>query len=130
MNLFKQQQNTSGYNTIPNDNAADDTAVPLGTTIQSQSMTTTTGTWPNGGEDDTFRTCYQYGNLEQYCWTNAYYTSDFFFKGYAGFYQCVPDGGGKAWHTLDPKYVNPVTTPNSCGDPCQEVHEDHPWNPL
>ena len=33
MNFFKQQQNTSGYNSIPNAIAAADTAVPLGTTI-------------------------------------------------------------------------------------------------
>ena len=41
MNLFKQQHNTSGYNTIPDTIANDETAaVPLGTTILPTPTTT------------------------------------------------------------------------------------------
>ena len=42
MNLFKQHQTTSGYNTIPDAIAdADTAAVPLGTTVLSSSTTMT-----------------------------------------------------------------------------------------
>ena len=33
---------------------------------------------------------------------------------------CIPNGD--AWQTVNPKYVNPVTDPKSCGMPCQDQH--------
>ena len=67
-----------------------------------------------------FETCWQFDQLETYCWTKAYLSWD------GTFYQCIPNGGGKSWYTIDAKYVNPVTQPNSCGKPCHNQH--HSFN--
>ena len=72
------------------------------------------------GQSYHFETCYQFDNLEEYCWTKAYYLN------HIGWFQCIPDGGGKAWKAIDAQYVNPVTQPNSCGPPCGGQHEFNP----
>ena len=196
MNLFKQQQTTSGYNTIPDTIADDETAaVPLGTTVLSPTTTTVimghrlskrmiaivfgmtimlvaggavwmrpdggssydhssgslntaaedgsglataaeglvvvateassaicfpaTGTFsgvsffsPDGDESRYFETCFQLKGYSAYCWTQS-----------GNYHQCIPDGliGNDAWHHIDPKYMNPVTHPYSCGEPCHNV---------
>ena len=78
-------------------------------------------TTSDSGESDPFETCYQYNGETTYCWTKSW-GSDLTDNG-PTYYQCVPDGGGKAWKAIDAQYVNPVTQPNSCGPPCQGQHE-------
>lgn len=77
-------------------------------------------TFDGDGLHDTsapFETCFQLGSSSIYCWTKSYYK-------FPGWDFCFPDGyGGDGWHILDPKYVNPVTHPHSCGTPCQDVHQ-------
>ena len=184
MNLFQKQQTTSGYASIPNAIADNETAtVPLGTTIVPRPATTTmtsghraklwmaiaaglllvtgvvvlrdretaaeglivvattdvrsnrcipAGDTFNGnsyitldGTVDHFETCYKYGSYDKYCWTKSYLDT----SGFGGddlFKQCVPDPKGGQWraiHQRDMKYVNPVTHPYSCGDPCHGQHE-------
>ena len=77
---------------------------------------TSTTTWY--GKSVPFETCYQLGDDPTYCWTKAWFS-----PGFGKYYQCLPDGGNDAWHDIDPKYVNPVTDPKSCGMPCHEVHQ-------
>ena len=102
--------------------ANDDDCLPAVGTFSGTSMTT------DLGEDDHFETCYQYGNASLYCWTKSYYDK------HQGWLQCVPNGEGGVWmddddsptssfHTVEPQYVNPVTTPYSCGRPCANVHQ-------
>ena len=101
--------------------ANDDSCLPAVGTFSGTSTTT------DLGEDDHFETCYQYGNASLYCWTKSYYDK------HQGWLQCVPNGEGGVWmddddsptgfHTVEPRYVNPVTTPYSCGRPCANVHQ-------
>ena len=72
-------------------------------------------TSPNGARNP-FETCYKYGSVEKYCWSKSFYSGDW--------YQCKPTGDEmfSGWYALDNddmKYVNPVTHPYSCGNPCQ-----------
>ena len=67
-----------------------------------------------------FETCYQYHNFDTYCWSKSYYIDAGLYRAW---YECVPDGEG--WHTVDPKYVNPVTHPYSCGLPCQDMSHEY-----
>ena len=61
-----------------------------------------------------FETCYQFNDETTYCWTKSYSQS-------GGCYNyCLPNGDG--WQAIDAEYVNPVTTPNSCGTPCHDQH--------
>ena len=70
------------------------------------------------GKKVPFETCYQINDEVTYCWTKSYDKKE---KEGTRHYQCVPIGD--AWHDIDAKYVNPVTQPNSCGDPCQEHYQ-------
>ena len=95
--------------------ANDDHCLPaVGGTFSGASTTTI------DGETDHFQTCYQYGSASTYCWTKSYYADSWF--------QCVPDQPGGytngPWHSVDPQYVNPVTTPFSCGPPCKDVRKE------
>ena len=80
------------------------------------------------GEDGNFETCYQFDNLENYCWTKSYRSLDHsFFGDYSLFFACVPNGGGQAWDYIDADFVNtpgvdPKTNPKRCGTPCQGQH--------
>ena len=69
-------------------------------------VSTTTGL----GKTYAFETCYQNGNEAKYCWSKSH------LRTYTIYHECVPLGGD--WHSVDPKYVNPVTHPYSCGEPC------------
>ena len=73
------------------------------------------------GKTYPFETCYQINDESTYCWTKSYYKNKKEDGGHNRYYQCVPIGD--AWHDIDAKYVNPVTQPNSCGDPCQEHYQ-------
>lgn len=78
--------------------------------------------WFSAGQKDPFETCYQEGDYAKYCWSHSRYHIN---KNYFGFesgawFECLPLG--RYWHSVDPKYVNPVTHPYSCGPPCQEMH--------
>ena len=64
-----------------------------------------------------FETCYQWGNEVKYCWTKSYQWTH---NGVI-FSECAPDGS--YWKAIDAKYVNPVTHPNSCGTPCQDMYQ-------
>ena len=86
--------------------------LPAGGTFRGNSTTT----W--WGKEGNFETCYQYNDLATYCWTKSFQDEDKLY----GYFQCVPIGGGKAWHAIDAKFVNPVTQPDSCGSPCQGQH--------
>ena len=75
------------------------------------------------GRSCPFKTCYQWKEKSKYCWTQSYMHSH-------SFYPCVPKhytGDNDGWHDVDPRHVNPVTHPYSCGDPCQE-HYGLDWN--
>ena len=65
------------------------------------------------GENASFKTCYQFRNVETYCWTQAYTSSG------TTWFQCTPKGS--SWNSVDPKFVNPITHPYSCGGACQDV---------
>ena len=74
-------------------------------------------------EDYPFETCYQFDQLETYCWTQSYYSkpsdeSAFSKKKNGSYFRCVPDGGGNAWHAISIR----VTHGLSCGRPCQGQH--------
>ena len=60
-----------------------------------------------------FETCWQAGDARSYCWSKSclLYSRD------SNFNACQP--GGKNWKQLDAQYVNPSTTPFSCGPPVQ-----------
>ena len=69
------------------------------------------------GARNPYETCYKYGSVEKYCWSKSYFSGDY--------YQCKPKGDEwfSGWYAVDNddmKYVNPVTHPYSCGDPCQK----------
>ena len=81
-------------------------------------VSTTTGL----GKTYAFETCYQNGNEAKYCW------SKFHLRTYTIYHECVPLGGD--WHSVDPKYVNPVTHPYSCGAPCTDIDCYHLSNPC
>ena len=63
-----------------------------------------------------FDTCWQFNDDRTYCWTQSQYSENC----YGNYCACIPVGA--AWNEIDAKYVNPVTQPNSCGPPCQEVY--------
>ena len=66
-----------------------------------------------------FQTCYQNGDKREYCWTNAYYRIAGPNLGGKEYMPCRPVGDD--WGRLDPRFVNPVTHPFSCGKPCQSL---------
>ena len=73
------------------------------------------------GRNNPFETCYQNGNDAKYCWSQSH-------VGYMlthPYVECAPYGG--EWHSVDPKYVNPVTHPYSCGGPCSDFYCYH-WS--
>ena len=97
---------TQGYNELCN-------APPMDAMFHGRSTTTSVGKLYH------FQTCYQYGNENKYCWAFSYETLGFIHLNY----QCMPKPEGGQWHDIDPKYVNPVTTPTlSCGGPCTEMY--------
>jgi hypothetical protein len=77
----------------------------------------------NGGHREPFETCFQFLSEAKYCWSKSYYCDDHdddeAFPNI--YYQCTPEGDG--WKSIDANYVNPVTHPNSCGTPCQDMHQ-------
>ena len=70
------------------------------------------------GEDNPFETCYQYGDDKKYCWSKSTTHS----IGVEQWFECKPDPYGGKWGSVDPKYVNPVTHPYSCGPSCTEMY--------
>ena len=96
--LSTEEEDGSGYNPC----------LPAGGAFGGKS---TTGSF--FGESYPSQTCCQYNNTETYCWTKLAVSVG------QKYYQCLPKGGGNAWHHIDPQYVNPVTNPVSCGSPCQ-----------
>ena len=99
------------------DTAAEDLVVGTGEKSNCVSAVGTFGgksTTTYFGENTPFKTCYQFGNVESYCWTQSFTDN-----GYAWF-QCGPIGS--LWNSVDPKFLNPVTHPYSCGKPCQDIH--------
>ena len=74
-----------------------------------------------GGDRYPFETCYQNGNEAQYCWSKSHRLNTIMSE-------CRPYGGD--WHPVDPKYVNPVTHPYSCGAPCTDFDCYHLSNPC
>ena len=77
-----------------------------------------------GCRKDPFETCYQYRNEAKYCWSKSYWDD------YMGaFCRCAPipynpaGGNRQNWDSVDPKYVNPVTTPKTCGEPCTTMKQ-------
>ena len=77
-----------------------------------------------GCRKDPFETCYQYRNEAKYCWSKSYW-SDYM----GAFCRCAPipynpaGGNRQNWDSVDPKYVNPVTTPTTCGEPCTTMKQ-------
>ena len=84
----------------------DDFCFPADGTFSGVSTTT------SNGKGSPFETCYQHGNEAKYCWSKSHY-------GFHDWFECIPIGPN--WHTVDPKYVNPVTNPYSCGLPCKDM---------
>ena len=72
----------------------------------------------SAGQTDSFETCYQLGSDFIYCWPKSYHNNC---NGLIEYRQCIPIGSD--WSPVDPKYVNPVTTPYSCGMPCQDMYQ-------
>ena len=73
------------------------------------------------GKNYPFQTCYQFNSLKTYCWTNSYYYYDERYGktfDYSNYFQCVPNGGGDAWHHIF------LDVPFPCGSPCQGQHMD------
>ena len=66
-----------------------------------------------------FQTCYQNGDKREYCWSNAYYHIVGAHRDGKEYMPCRPVGDD--WGRLDPRFVNPVTHPFSCGKPCQSL---------
>ena len=100
----------------------DDSCVPAGGTFSGTSTTT------SDGEDGHFETCFQYGNVDKYCWTKSWFASDF---GGGNWLQCDPDPRDGQWNSIDNddmRYVNPPPLspgdPYTCGSPCQGQHEN------
>ena len=91
--------------------------LPATDTFSGISVTVTTAY----GHRDPFETCYQYGEEAKYCWSKSYYVGGRF----SGWYPCVPNPkyAEQTWELIDPKYVNPVTHPYSCGEPCQDMYQ-------
>jgi len=97
----------------------DDICFPAGGTFGGVSRIVSWG----GVTMTPFETCYQYGSYDKYCWTKSYLDTSWFDD---TFKQCVPDPRGGQWRAIEQKnmkYVNPVTHPYSCGEPCQGQHE-------
>merc|ERR1712194_418166 len=76
---------------------------------------------PGKGHSAPFETCYQLRDEASYCWSKSSYCGGIYWVG-GKFFECIPNGA--AWNSIPAYYVNPVTTPNSCGTPCQHMHPD------
>ena len=63
-----------------------------------------------------FESCFQLGDKATYCWSKSYHV-----YGWDRYSECCPNGHD--WNAIDAYFVNPVTTPNSCGTPCQHMHQ-------
>ena len=78
-------------------------------------------TTTRAGKNDPFETCYQLANHPFYCWSKSHSAGELPLQ----WYECVPidenPNPHARWHSVDPKYTNPVTHPYSCGDPCQKM---------
>ena len=104
----------------------DKPCLPAGGTFGGVSTTPSdsfSDNWFSSGQSTAFETCYQLGSEETYCWSKSYhhdYENNLDNEN-DDFRQCIPNGS--AWQTVDPKYVNPVTTPYSCGTPCQGMYQ-------
>ena len=82
-----------------------------------------------------FENCYQARDNKgndivpwQYCWTKSYHSSlcDMLSTNAYCYLPCVPTGN---WVELDPRFVNPVTDPHSCGPPCENMYQQR-WVPT
>ena len=89
-------------------------------------------TTTSNGKDTPFQTCYQYKDEDyNYCWSNSYGRSVETESGdYFAYFQCLPNPKpgfwdcSSDWQELDPRFVNPSTTPFSCGKPCWDMYQD------
>ena len=81
----------------------------------------------NSNRSYPFHTCYRFNKSTKYCWTKSYKT--WYHDNYN---KCVPNCSDW-WESVDQddmQYVNPVTHPFSCGDPCQEMHRHSDTDPC
>lgn len=117
--VWMQQDAGSSYYTA--DVARQECAPCLPATTTFKGISTTT----RRGRRNPLETRYQLREESTYCWAKSYNCG---WRSLGYFSQCIPNGD--AWNSIEAYYVNPVTTPNSSGTPCQHMHQNREHNPY